>query len=133
VDADNQAWVPPEPGAVRALSVALKPLDQARARKHDKDLSNRLTDQASGLLGHAVVTIIGRQNAGVLPNRGTPAREKFIGLAGAGDVEIATVILIRDHENASGDRAARRVRADPAARPGDPVNLANAMRAMALM
>jgi hypothetical protein len=33
--------MPPEPGAVRALSVPLKLMDQARALKHDKDLSNR--------------------------------------------------------------------------------------------
>jgi hypothetical protein len=45
---------------VRALSVALKPVDQVGAWKHDKDLSNRLTDQAVGLLGHAVLTTIGR-------------------------------------------------------------------------
>jgi hypothetical protein len=45
---------------VRALSVPLKLMDQARAWKHDKNLSNRLTDQAAGLLGHdAVLTIIG--------------------------------------------------------------------------
>ena len=47
VDADNPAWMPPEPGAVRALSVPLKLMDQARALKHDKDLSNRLTDRAA--------------------------------------------------------------------------------------
>jgi hypothetical protein len=50
---------------VRALPVALTLMDQARARKHETDLSNRLTDQAFGLLGRdAVPTIIGRQNAG---------------------------------------------------------------------
>jgi hypothetical protein len=36
---------------VRALPVALTLMDQARARKHDTDLGNRLTDQAFGLLG----------------------------------------------------------------------------------
>jgi hypothetical protein len=47
------------------VPVALKLMDQAaRAWKHDKDLSNRLTDQAAGLPGHdAVLTIIGLQNA----------------------------------------------------------------------
>ncbi len=59
---------------MRALSVPLNLMDQARAWKHDKNLSNRLTDQAAGLLGHdAVLTIIGLQNAGKLPNCGTPA------------------------------------------------------------
>ena len=41
MDADNPAWVLPEPGAVRALPVSLTLMDQARAWKHDKDLSNR--------------------------------------------------------------------------------------------
>ena len=119
---------------MRALPVPLKLMDQARAWKHDKDLSNRLTDQAPGLLGHdAVLTIIGPQNAGKLPDCGTPTREQFTGLAEAGDVEIATVILIRDHEYVGEDRVARRVREDPAARPADPVNLAGEMRAIGLM
>jgi hypothetical protein len=78
---------------VRALSVPLKLMDQARALRHDKDLSNRLTDRA-------------------------------------GDVEIATVILIRDHQYVGEDRMARRVREDPA-RPVDPVNLAGEMRVIA--
>jgi hypothetical protein len=109
-------------------------MDQARAWKHDKDLSNRLTDQAAGLLGHdAVLTIIGLQNVGKLPDCGTPAWEQFTGLAEAGDVEIATVILIRDHEYVCEDRIARRVREDAAARPADPVNLAGEMRAIGLM
>ena len=109
-------------------------MDQARAWKHDKDLSNRLTDQAVGLLGHAaVLTIIGPQNAGKLPDCGTPAWEQFIDLAEAGDVDIATVLLIRDHEYVCEDRVARRVREDPAAPPADPVNLADVMRGMGLM
>jgi hypothetical protein len=59
-------------------------MDQARARKHDTDLSNRLTDQAFGR--DAVLTITGLQNAGsyltaarlrrnrssAWPGRGTP-------------------------------------------------------------
>ena len=119
---------------MRVLSVPLKLMDQARAWKHDKDLGNRLTDQAAGLLGHdAVLTIIGLQNAGKLPNCGTPVREQFIDLAEAGDVEIATVILIRDHGYVCEDRIARRVREDPTARPADPVNLAGEMRAIGLM
>jgi len=116
------------------MSVSLKLMDRARAWKHDKDLSKRLTNQAVGLLGHdAVLTIIGLQNAWKIPNCGTPAWEQFIDLAEAGDVEIATVILIRDHEYVCEDRAARRVREDPAARPADPVNLADEMHAIGLM
>ena len=100
---------------MRALPLALKPMDQAgRAWKHDKDLSDRRTDQAVGLPGHdAVLTIIGLQNAGELPDCGTPAREQVIDLAEAGDVEIAAVILSRDHEYVCEDRVARRVREDP--------------------
>jgi hypothetical protein len=109
-------------------------MDQARAWKHDKDLSNRLTDQAACQPGHdAVLTIIGPQNAGKLPDCGTPAREQFTGLAEAGDVEIATMILIRDNEYACEDRITRRVREDPAARPADLVNLAGEMRVTGLM
>ena len=57
---------------MRALPVALRLLDQARVRKRDTDLGNRLTAQAFGLLGRpAVPTIIGLHNAGKLPDCGT--------------------------------------------------------------
>jgi hypothetical protein len=70
---------------VRALPAALTLMAQASARKHDTDLSNRLADQAFGLLGRdSVLTIIGPQNAGKLPDCGVPAREQVTGLAGAG-------------------------------------------------
>jgi hypothetical protein len=39
---------------VRALPAAVTLMDQARARKHDTDLGNRLTDPASGLLGRVL-------------------------------------------------------------------------------
>ena len=83
------------------------------------DLSDRLADQAASLLGHdAVVMIIRLQNAGKLAtNCGAPAWERFTGLAQAGDVEIAAVILSRGHEYVWEDHGARRVREDPAARP----------------
>ncbi len=77
--------------------------------------------------------IIGLRNAGKLANCGTPAWERFTGLAEAGDVEIAAVILSRDHQYVCEDRRARRVGEDPAARPADPVNLAGEMRAMGLI
>lgn len=45
---------------MRALPVALTCMDQARARRHDTDLTNRLTDQAFGssaaMLSGRVVT-----------------------------------------------------------------------------
>ena len=116
---------------MRALPVALTLMDQAGARKHDTHLGNGLTGQACGLLGRdAVPTITGPQNAGKLPDCGAPAREQVIGLAGAGDAGIGTVILIRDHEYACEDRVARRVREDQAAWPAGPANLAGEMRAM---
>ena len=116
------------------MRVPLKLMNQARAWKHDKDLSNRMTDQPAGLLGHdAALAIIGLQNAGKLPDCGTPAWKQFIDLAEARDVEIATMILIRDHEYIGEDRIARRVREDPAAQPADPVNLAGEIRAIGLM
>jgi hypothetical protein len=105
-------------------------MDQPRARKHDTGLSNRLTDQAFGLLGRdAVLAIIGLQNAGKLPGCGAPAREQVIDLAGAGDAGIGTVIFIHDHDYVCEDRGARRAREDPAAA----VNLADEIRAMGLM
>ena len=55
-------------------------MNQVRPWKHDTDLGNRLTDQTVGLLGRdAVLTIIGLQNAGNLPDCGTPAREQLPG------------------------------------------------------
>ena len=40
---------------MRALPVALTLMDQAPARKHDTELSNRPTDQVFGLLGRDAV------------------------------------------------------------------------------
>ena len=54
-------------------------------------------------------------------------------MAAAGDVEIATVILIRDREYICEDRVAERVRHDAPAPPADPVNLTDDLRAMGLM
>jgi hypothetical protein len=60
-------------------------MNQARARKHDTDLSNRLTDQAFGLLGRdAVLAITGLQNAGKLPDCGAPARNRSSAWPGRG-------------------------------------------------
>ena len=70
--------MPSGAGAWRVPPVALTLMNQVRAWKHDTDLGNRLTDQTVGLLGRdAVLTIIGLQNAGNLPDCGTPAREQF--------------------------------------------------------
>jgi hypothetical protein len=135
VEADNPAWVPPKPEAVKALCVALKLLDQAdRAWPYNEDLSMRLTREATGLLGtDAILTIIDLQKAGKLPHCVTPAWDRFMEMAAAGDVEIATVILIRDREYVCEDRLAERVRQDASAPAAEPVNLADELRAMGLM
>jgi len=77
----------------------------------------------------AVLTITGLQNAGSYLSATRLRGKQVIGLAGAGDAGIGTVILIGDHEYVCEDRDARRVREDPAA----PVNLAGEMRATGLM
>jgi hypothetical protein len=101
---------------VRALPAAVALAGQARARKHDRDLGNRLAGQAAGLLGRdAVLTVTGPRNAGKVPDCGTPAREQVTGRGG--DAGIGTVILIRDHEHVCEDRGARRAREDPPGRP----------------
>jgi len=75
--------VPPQAEAARARPAAVTLTGQARARKHDTDLGNRLTGQAFGLVGRdAVLAITWLQNARTLPGCGAPARERFIGLAG---------------------------------------------------
>ena len=131
VEAHSPAWVPPGSGARKALCVALKLLDQAdRAFLYDRELGHRLTRQATELLGpDAVLTIIELQKAGKLPHCVTPEWDRFMELAAAGDVEIATVILIRDHEYVCEDRVAERFgQADPP--PAEPVNLAAEMGLM---
>jgi hypothetical protein len=104
------AWVPPKPDSVKALCVALKLMDQAaRAWPYNRDLSPRLTREATDLLGpDAILTIIELQKAGKLPDCATPAWAQFMEMAAAGDIEIATVILIRDHEYVCQDRVAER-------------------------
>ena len=83
---------------------------------YNRELGHRLTREATELLGpDAILTIIELQKAGKLPHCVTPAWDRFMELAAAGDVEIATVILIRDREYVCEDRVAERVRQD--ARP----------------
>ena len=134
-EAHSPAWVPPGDGARKALCVALKLLDQAaRAWPYNEELSLRLTREATGLVGPgAVLTIIELQKAGKLPREATPAWAQFMEMAAAGDVEIATVILIRGREYVCQDRVAGRVRQDASAPPAEPGNLAGELRAMGLM
>ena len=81
----------------------------------------------------AILTIIELQKAGKLPDCATPAWARFMEMAAAGDVEIATVILIRDREYVCEDRVAQRVRQDAPAPAAEPVSLADEMRAMGWM
>jgi hypothetical protein len=117
------------------LCVALKLLDQAdRAGPYNRDLGHRLTRQAVELLGpDAVLTIIELQKAGKLPHCVTPEWDRFMEMAAAGDVEIATVILVRDREYVCEDRVAERVRRDAPAPLAEPVSLSDDLRAMGLM
>jgi hypothetical protein len=134
-EVQHPAWVLPEAGARNTVCVALKLLDQAdRAGPYNRDLGHRLTRQAVELIGpDAVLTIIELQKAGKLPHCVTPEWDRFMEMAAAGDVEIATVILIRDREYICEDRVAERVRQDPPAPPAEPVNLTDDLRAMGLM
>ena len=131
----HPAWVLPESGARNTVCVALKLLDQAdRAGPYNRELGHRLTREATELLGpDAVLTILELQKAGKLPHCVTPAWDRFMELAAAGDVEIATVILIRDREYVCEDRVAERVRQDAPPPSAGPVNLADEMRSMGLM
>jgi hypothetical protein len=68
-----------------------------------------------------------------LPHCATPAWDQFMKMAAAGDIEIATVILIRDREYVCENRVAQRVRGDAPAPPAEPGSLADELRAMGLM
>jgi hypothetical protein len=134
-EAHSPAWVLPEAGARNAVCVALKLLDQAdRAFTYNRELGHRLTREATELLGpDAILTIIELQKAGKLPHCATPAWDQFMEMAAAGDVEIATVILVRDREYVCEDRVAGWVRRDAPGPLAEPVSLADEMRAMGLM
>jgi hypothetical protein len=117
------------------LGQVLKLLDQAdRVWPYNRDLSLRLSREATELLGpDAFLTIIELQKAGTLPHCATPAWDQFMEKAAAGDVEIAAVILIRDHEYVCEDPVAERVRQAVTDPPAEPVSLADELRAMGLM
>jgi hypothetical protein len=93
----------------------------------------RLTDEAVSLIGpDALLTIYRLQTAGKLPECGTPEWAQLITLAAAGDVEIATVILVRDREYVCEDRVVHRVREDPPAPSAESASLADEFRNMGL-
>jgi hypothetical protein len=79
---------------------ALRLVDAAvRAFGADRELSDHLTEQARTILGtETMLAIVELGKTGELPEIGTPGFEEFIELADAGDVEIATVVLVRNHQ-----------------------------------
>ena len=117
-------------------AIALRVLDDAvrSVRAHDPEVTQRLNGQAAAVAGmRAIRAITELGTTGQLPEPGTPGFSQFIEMAAAGDVEIATVILIRDREYVCEDRVAQRVRQDAPAPAAEPVSLADEMRAMGWM
>jgi hypothetical protein len=136
----DSAWVPPQPrrtapvpAARSDTATALRLLDQsARAGRDNPDLSGDLTAQAVALIGSdAVLTIFGLQEAGELPRPGGPGWDHLLALADAGDVEIATVILIRDRGAVCDDRVAEQIRPPQLAEPA--ISLSDDLRQMGLL
>jgi|tagenome__1003787_1003787.scaffolds.fasta_scaffold20536279_1 hypothetical protein len=115
--------------------MALKLLDQAdRALPYNRDLGMRLTREAAGLTGDdAVLTIFELQKAGKLPHCVTPAWAQFMEMAAAGDVEIAAVILVRDHEYVCEDRVAEQFGQAASPPRSEPVSLADELRGTGVM
>jgi hypothetical protein len=126
-------WVLPDPATAPVLCVALKLLDQAdRALPYNRDLGMRLTREAAGLIGDdAVLMIFELQKAGKLPHCVTLAWNQFMEMAAAGDVEIATVILVRDYEYLCEDRVGEHLGRAASPPRSEPVSLADELRGMA--
>lgn len=101
---------------MRALSVAVEPVDQGRAWKHDTDLTDCLTDLGVSLLGHVVLTASGRENAGKLRSCGEVYSEEFWSQVDARVGQLGPVRLRRDYAGIRG--AQGRVMAGPAASYG---------------
>lgn len=80
--------------------VGLQLMDAAVcARTHNPELAGQLREQAQIVFGsEACLAILELGNARQLPAPGSPGFEEFIDLAAAGDVEIATVVLVRNHQ-----------------------------------
>jgi 5-methylcytosine-specific restriction endonuclease McrA len=71
----------------------------ARAHAGDPELSLQLTEQTRTILGcEAFLALLELSAAGKLPRPGSPGFGEFIEMAAAGDVEIATVVLVKEHE-----------------------------------
>jgi hypothetical protein len=72
---------------------------------------------------------------GQLPEPGSPAFGQFIEMAAVGDVEIATVILIKDHEWVPADgMVGEKLRQAPAPEtPAAPISLQDELTAMGLI
>jgi hypothetical protein len=117
-------------GALRLMDTAI------RAHGQDPELAFRLTEQAQMLLGgEAFLSIVELGAAGKLPEPGLPGFQEFIRLAEAGDVEIATVVLVKDHEwIPRGSAAGEKLRQAPAPElPAAAISLKDDLTAMGLL
>jgi hypothetical protein len=130
-----------ENGAIPAraprLACALRLMDDAsNAYGRDPELALVLTRQAQMLLGSEVLLAITELGAaGKLPEAGLPEFQKFIQLAEAGDVEIATMVLVKDHEWVPRrDMAVEKPRPTPPPEPRPaPISLKDELSAMGLI
>ena len=127
------AWVPGKAGKPAArepvAAVALRRLADAMeaASAGDQSASDLLLADARWLLGDSAArTIYAMQVAGELPMSGTAAWDRLMAAAAAGDVEIVTRVVVREH-----GQSAPPVPREPT-KAAEPVNLAAEMRAMGL-
>lgn len=124
--ARDVAWAA---GALRLIDTAV------RAHAGNPQLSLQLAEQAEMILGsQASMAIVELGAAGELPPPGSPGFAEFIEMAAVGDVEIATVVLIRDHEWIPGSAAGEKPRQVPAPKPpAAPISLKDELGAMGLL
>ncbi len=113
------------------VAQALRLMDDAvRAYERDPDLSGRLTDAARLLLGTEALLAIADGGAdGQLPRPGQPAFQQLIQYAEAGEVDVATVLLLRNHQWVPAAAPATPV-PDPAKAP---IRLKDELTAMGLL
>ncbi len=132
--AEVNAWVPGRAGKPVArepdVAVALRRLAEAMASAeagNEAVSAVQLADARNRLGDSAARTIYALQVAGELPMPGTAAWDVLLALAVAGDVEIQTRVVIREHARPA-PPAPREAAKAPEQR-----SLADDMRAMGLM
>ena len=125
-----------ERGASPSVAGALRLMDTAvRTLPRDPQPSLQFAEQAQLLLGsQACLAILELGSAGELPQPGSPGFTELIALAETGDVEIATVVLVKDHHWVPGAAAGQKPR-QPAApqSAAAPVSLKDELNAMGLL